>query len=819
MTNYTQANRPLAITTPLGKDTLLLTGIQGDEAISELFLFQVELLAKRETKISFDAILGQSVTVELELLNGGKRYISGIVSRFGQGERDQTFTHYRAEIVPKLWLLTRKVRSRIFQHLAVPDILKKVLVGFGVQYRIVGSYEPRDYCVQYRESDFAFASRLMEEEGIYYFFRHDNGSHQMMVSDVPQHLDLPAQSTVEYEETFGGGKREDMRIIAWEKLQELRSGKCTLWDHCFELPGKNLEAQKLILDSVQVGKVTHKLKVAGNDQLEIYEYPGGYAQRFDGVDKGGGDRPADLQKIFKDNERTVKIRMEQEELPGLQIQGSSYCRHFLPGHKFTLSKHFDADGEYLLTRVEHRAQLDGDYRSGGELPFTYENRFTCIPNALPFRPARVTQRPTISGIQTANVVGPPGEEIFVDKYGRVKVQFHWDREGKKNLDSSCWLRVAQPWAGKGWGAFFWPRVGNEVVVVFEEGDPDQPLIVGSVYNAENLPPFVLPLKKQLGGIRSSSVRGIAHENYNAIVFIDEKGHEHLGIHSERTMTFNAELDKMFHAGRHKGERVAGTNVFTVGHLPGGGGSGGGAAGAATGAPREEAKKSATGDWVGGPAPSEQPEPVGMAGINAIMVYGENLQVAVGLNHQLALGSNLQLCINPFGLAAGVSAPVSPALSGLLGSGLGGNMQLTIGTSAQFVMGQAFDINLGPEKFEVKGGNFVHQASNILCGVIAALATAWVITYGIDKTDADRALSVDIFQIAISAVLAVLMLVEEEYDKRVKITDSAWPKMFRAAGWEITVEKGASELVRGILDSAVVIGAVATPPIVASLAKS
>jgi type VI secretion system secreted protein VgrG len=206
------------------------------------------------------------------------------------------------------------------------------------------------------------------------------------------------------------------------------------------------------------------------------------------------------------------------------------------------------------------------------------------------------------------------------------VQFHWDRQGKKDADNSCWLRVAQVWAGKGWGAFFWPRIGHEVVVTFEEGDPDQPLIIGSVYNAENMPWFSLPSHKQLSGFKSASVRGVANQNYNGIVFDDENGHEHLSIHSERNMSFNSEYDKMIHAGRHKGERVSSASVFTVGRLSGGGSGGGFDAG----------------DTM------PEPPPIGVAGLNSVMVFGENLQVAAGLNHQLAVGNNMQICINPLG---------------------------------------------------------------------------------------------------------------------------------------------------------------------------
>lgn len=501
MAEFTQADRPISIETPLGQDVVLLAGFQGHEAISDLFRFQVELLAARETSIAFDAVLGQPVVIRLALAGGGERFFHGIVSRFSAGRRDDTFAHYRAEVVPRLWLLTRRMRCRTFQHLTIPEILKKVLDGLDVKYELTATYHPRDYCAQYRESDFAFASRLMEEEGIYYFFQHSAGGHKMIVTDVPNvHPDLPFQKTVIYEEV-SGGVRDEMRITEWMKDQEIRSGKYTLWDHCFELPGKNLEAVQSGLDAVRAGTVNHKLKVAGNDQLEIYDYPGGFAQRFDGIDKGGSARPADLQKIFEDNRRTARIRMEQETVNSLRIEGTSVCGNFIPGYKFDLTRHFDADGSYLLTRVEHTVTLENAYRSGSKESLDYQNRFVCIPGALPYRPLRKTPRPAVEGPQTAVVVGPPGEEIFCDKYGRVKVQFLWDREGKLDVDSSCWIRVNNPWGGKNWGGNFLPHVGQEVIVDFEEGDPDRPIIMGRVYNAECMPPLTLPGHKTKSIIR------------------------------------------------------------------------------------------------------------------------------------------------------------------------------------------------------------------------------------------------------------------------------------------------------------------------------
>jgi type VI secretion system secreted protein VgrG len=405
----------------------------------------------------------------------------------------------------------------------------------------------------------------MEEEGIYYFFKHANGSHQLVVTDI-KNPTVEGESTVVYEE-LAGGEREEMRITDWEKAQELRAGEYTLWDHCFELPSQHLEAKRKTVESVTVGKMTHKLSVGGNDKLEIYDYPGGYAQRFDGIDPNGAPRPRDLKLIFEDRDRTVRVRMEQEDVACLEIRGASNCGNFAAGYKFTLDRHFDANGQYLLTSVEHQAHQSGHHSN--ETPeFRYENHFTCIPAGLRYRPQRVTPKPAISGVQTATVVGPKGEEIFCDRYGRVKVQFHWDREGKKDANSSCWLRVAQVWAGKGWGAFFWPRIGHEVVVTFEEGDPDQPLIIGSVYNAANMPAFRLPAAKKFAGIKSATVNGTAGQNFNGLIFVDEQGKEHVAIHSERHLVINTEFDTSYTTGRQIGQRVPGARTTTVGRLPG-----------------------------------------------------------------------------------------------------------------------------------------------------------------------------------------------------------------------------------------------------------
>jgi type VI secretion system secreted protein VgrG len=547
MNGYTQDGRPLAIETPLGKDTLLLIGFSGQEAISQLFSFQLETLAKNETAIPFEQLMGQNVTVEWELPTNNKRFCNGIVVRLLEGRRDKIFTEYTLEIVPQLWLLTRKVQSRIFQHLSVPAILKKVLEGVDAGFELQGTFYPRDYCVQYRETDFNFVSRLMEEEGIYYFFKHTSNGHKMVIANTPQsHPDVSEPSTILYEPVFGGLRRED-RIYAWNKSQELRSGKYTLWDHCFELPHRHLEGSKRIQDSAQVGEVTHTFKAGYNEKLEIYDFPGEYAQRFDGVSKNGGEQSAEVQKIWEDNERTVGIRMQQEALPSLLIQGGSYCRQFTSGYRFTLERHFNADGPYVFKSVQHASRLD-NYRSKGDI-FSYSNTFTCIPFTLPYRPPRITSKPFVQGSQTAVVVGPTGQEIFTDKYGRVKVQFHWDRDGRNDPDSSCWIRVAQVCAGRRWGASFWPRIGQEVVVSFLEGDPDQPIIIGSVYNAEQMPPYLGdgldPKHKRdpnVSGIKSNTTLGGV--GFNEIRFDDTKDKEQVFIHAERNFEVTTKNDSL-----------------------------------------------------------------------------------------------------------------------------------------------------------------------------------------------------------------------------------------------------------------------------------
>ncbi len=537
---YTQDERKISLDTPLGKDVLLFKGLTGEEGLSKLFEFEVLALAENKTKVSFEALLGQKVTVKMKMgVDETPCFLNGLCHRVRQGGRDDTFTNYRIGMVPDVWKLGKKARSRIFQQKKVPDILKTVFKGIDVDWQLEATYEPRDFCVQYRESDLNFACRLMEEEGIWFCFKHEDGSHKMVVGDsATVHPDVPGPKKVKYEELEGGAKDEE-RIHSWEKTQEIRSGKVTLWDHHFELPHKHLEAEEPIIGSAAAGTVTHKLAVGGNEEWELYDWPGEYAQRYDGVGPAGDEQPAEVQKVFKDNERTATLRMDEETFPGLVARGETNAKHLRAGHLFELDKHFNANGGWVVLEASYEALQTGDYRSGADR-IQFVSAFSCIPEGMRYRPPRTTAKPIIAGTQSAVVVGPKGEEIYTDKYGRVKVQFHWDRDGKNDQKSSCWVRVAQLLAGRRWGASFWPRIGQEVVVAFEEGDPDQPIIVGVVYNSDQMPPYLGegPDSKhrndnKLMGVKSNTTLG--GKGFNEWRFDDTKGKEQVFIHAEKDL--------------------------------------------------------------------------------------------------------------------------------------------------------------------------------------------------------------------------------------------------------------------------------------------
>lgn len=532
---YIEANRYLFLTTPLGADKLLLERFDGQEGLSQLFRFELDMLAENSTSVDFEKLIGQKVSfgvLGVDPQQPTPRYFSGIVIEFSQGARDVELTSYRATIVPEIWKLTRKFRSRIFQHISVPDLLKIIFADYKPSWKIQGTFEAREYITQYQESDFAFACRLMEEEGIFYFFTFTKDGHQLVVANAPPlHPDIPGDKDLTFGVVPGGGQDEG-RVTHWNKEQSWGSGKYTVWDHTFELPHRHLDANETVVDSVQFGKVSHKLKLSGNEDLEILEHSGGYAWRFDGVNKSGGLQPENLQKVFQDNKRVAGIRMQQTETPMLLAQGESNCRQITSGHKFSLQGHFNGDGQYVIVEVSHHG-AEGSFRADDqEQEPAYDNSFSCIPYALPYRPPRWTPRPSIPCPLTAVVVGPAGEEIFTEEYGRIKVKFMWD-PAPDSIDNTCWARVSTSWAGTAWGSIHIPRIGQEVVVSFINGDPDRPMVTGSVYNPDQMPPYKLPDHKTVSTLKSRSTLHGSKTNFNEMRFEDLKSKEQVFIHAER----------------------------------------------------------------------------------------------------------------------------------------------------------------------------------------------------------------------------------------------------------------------------------------------
>ncbi len=528
MPEYSQTGRPLRVDSKLGTDVLLLAGLEGRESVSGLFEFRLSLLSANPGINSRD-MLGSAMVVSIDLPDGSTRKIHGLVRRFAQLERTELLTAYEAEIVPWLWLLSLHRDSRVFQEMTALEIIEQVFHDrkqSDFEIRCSGSFPKREYCVQYGESDLDFVSRLMEAEGIFYFFEHTQEKHTLVLGNTPSNMpECPGGTKVRLMAQHGSA--EDV-VTAVRRESSVALGKVSLRAYDYTQPAMKLESS-----------------LSGQGEGELYEYPGGFTT------VENGDRDAGL--ILESHEALRDI-----------LRGEGSCRNFVSGHRFELSDHFasEANAEYVLLDVEHSARVTG-YFSSADAEYQYRNAFLAVPAAVKYRPPRATPRPVVRGTQTAVVVGPSGEEIYVDKYGRVKVQFFWDRVGKKNEKSSCWVRVSSAWAGKGWGAMQIPRIGQEVVVDFLEGDPDHPIITGRVYNAEQMPPYELPANQTTSGFKSRSAKEGSGENANEIRLEDKKGAELLLIHAEKDAHLEVEHDRIQKVDNDETVTVKGKRTKTV----------------------------------------------------------------------------------------------------------------------------------------------------------------------------------------------------------------------------------------------------------------
>lgn len=517
---------------------LLLESFKGREALSQAYSFEL-LLICQDSGVELKSMMGQLVTIEIELADSTPRYIAGYLTRFASTGSDGGMARYTATLNPWFSMLKNRFDTRIFQGNTVEEVVTQVFAlcpAFSRhEFRLTKPQKRYTYITQYRETDFNFVQRLLEEEGMFYYFEHTAEGHTMIICDDSSMLEpLPEQPQIRFH-TASVTETADS-ITQWSGNRQLQAGKMAVQTFDYRQPNNRLPVGMNSLN-----------KQGDVDTFEIYDFPGQYTHG-----------------TYDEGETLLRLRMEALEIRGKKFAGASNCRAMKPGYTFELVQHYDHDQgsaddrQFLLMAVEsegHNNYLNGHQAS-------YYNTFSCVRKKITFRPQLSTPRPTIAGPQTAIIVGPPGEEIFTDELGRVKVQFHWDRNGKYNDHSSCWVRVAQSGASGGFGSIQIPRVGDEVVVVFLDGNPDRPLIMGSVYNSKNTPPWSLPANKTQSGFLTRSTKGNAG-TANFFRFEDKSGAEQIHMHAERNMDTEIEVDEKHDVGNNRTITVGGTHTEVI----------------------------------------------------------------------------------------------------------------------------------------------------------------------------------------------------------------------------------------------------------------
>ncbi|RWP57713.1 type VI secretion system tip protein TssI/VgrG [Mesorhizobium sp.] len=527
--------RATVVQTPVGSDLLTFTHLVGRDEISRCLAYTVGFVSS-SPEIDPLKMLGGAVSVEGE--SDPKRWFSGLVSEFRLTRIEDRLAYYEAVVRPWLWFLGNTTDCRIFQNMSVIEIVEEVFSKYSTakfEKRLQGSYPPREYCVQYDESDLDFVQRLLEHEGILYFFEHDEGKHTLVLADAMSKLKpAPGYEKVPYHFEGQGSRRDVEYITEWIPGSSVRPGAYVHTDYDFEKPGADLMAK-----SAQ--PFSHKLAAGEN-----YRQPGAH------LDVGRGDSLA-------------AIRREEIQAVHQRIAAVGTVRGLYSGCTFKLDgfPREDQNQEYLVVSAEYRL-FDPGYRAFADVESeNFKVILGVAPTALAYRPPRVTTRPIMRGPQTATVVGPSGEEIFTDKYARVKVQFHWDRLGKKDQNSSCFVRVSQTWAGSGWGFIQIPRIGQEVIVDFIEGDPDLPIITGRVYNASQMPPYGLPGSATQSGWKSDSSKGGG--GYNELMFEDKAGSELVNFQAQKDHNLLIKNDRTKLVQHDQSDRIDHDAKHSVGH--------------------------------------------------------------------------------------------------------------------------------------------------------------------------------------------------------------------------------------------------------------
>jgi type VI secretion system secreted protein VgrG len=528
-------DRATLVQTPLAPGTLTFTQLSGEEAINRCFSYSVGL-ASTDFAVDPLKMLGTRVSVRVEA-EAAERWFDGMVSGFRLVRMDEAVAEYEAELRPWLWFLSQTVDCRVFQRKSVPEIIEEIFAKYpdaNYDLRLQVVFAPREYCVQYNESDLDFVQRLMEHEGILYFFEYADGAHTLVLVDAVTALQ-PAEGyeTVPFHSEPDASRRDREYLNQWIPCSTVRPGTFTHTDYDFEKPGADL--------------TTQSAEPFGHDQSgsECYSNPGVYTE----LDRG---------------ETLAAIRREQLQAGHVRVTASGTVRGLAAGRAFQLEGFPREDQNVAHFVVSARYSLvDPGYRSGvGRTEEDYRVTIEAAPSALPFRPPQATPRPVMRGPQTATVVGPAGEEIFTDEYARVKVQFHWDRLGGRDENSSCFVRVSQSWAGAGWGFIQIPRIGQEVVIDFIEGDPDRPIITGRVYNAAEMPPYGLPGNATQSGWKSNSSPGGG--GYNELMFEDKAGAELVNFQAQKDHALLVKNDRTKLVKHDQSDRIDNNAKHSVG---------------------------------------------------------------------------------------------------------------------------------------------------------------------------------------------------------------------------------------------------------------
>lgn len=665
MSQFSQDNRFIAIADfSLGKDTFLLSSFNGSEFISDLFEFEIEVLSENH-EIDPNKIVGRATTVTVN--SDQKRKFNGFIKSFSFGEiQADNLRQYKMVMVPWLWFLSQTNDHRIFQEKNTKEIVSQIFNDLGFsdfEFRAAGGNK-REYCVQHNESDLNFISRLLVEDGIAYFFEHDDKKHKLILVDQQNAYAEVAETNLEYSK----GDTPDAQIHEWEHIYLFKKGKWTLNDYNFKEPKKDL-----------IANTKTKSQYAKNDGYEHYEYPGFYDTTL------GSD--------------LVKIRLDAEESQRNVVRGGSNCSSFYAGGKVKVAKHAVATekGSYIFARVDHRA-YDYSYLPDSDADAGYSNEFIGVPADVHFRPQTDCLKPVMKGPQSALVVGPAGEEIYIDDFGRIKVQFIWDREGKKNEHSSCFVRVVQSWAGNQWGTSFIPRMGHEVIVNFLDGDPDRPLVTGSVYNGWNKPTY--PSKTQ-SGIKTRSTKEGTPANYNELRFEDKKGEEQILIHAEKNFDTEVENDQTLTVDHDRTKTVKHDENSTIKH------------------DRNKTVENNQSEKIG----KNKTIDVGdnhteTIGKDMKLNVGKNVTIDIGDNHTETIGKNMTITVNK-DLRETVEGKYSEDVTkeyGLKAKSITmqADDQITLKTgSASIVMKKNGDITISGANINIKGsGNVVIKGSKI-----------------------------------------------------------------------------------------------------------